>query len=270
MKTLLRFLFILLVLLPACTGKDQEKTTRLYHFTPYQDMPEILTGKVKSVTELNYWAIEKDGSFEPGLLVTTKERDSLYWSNDFTATFNEWGNIERCDYFNADQQAGSWVIENDQTQYKKAGWYENDTLKVSALFLYDQNGLLTEAKAFRNDTLWYRNEASYDDKGNIIESRNYNPSGELTRKYVITWNELSLATGRKVYNASDSLLSGGRAEYNDKGFYTRVELLDGKGEIASTITGKYLSYDKKGNWLTGIFQIDNHQPFYIIRSYTYF
>ncbi|MBE0653705.1 MAG: hypothetical protein IH594_07900, partial [Bacteroidales bacterium] len=88
MKTSKMFLFLVLVLFSGCKGDEPVKTVTLSFYTPYQDIPEKLNGQIKSVKEMNYWAIEKNGNFEPGELITRKDRDSLQWSSDFTAYFN--------------------------------------------------------------------------------------------------------------------------------------------------------------------------------------
>ncbi len=272
MRTLFILLFIGLFLSTGCTEKESKKTTALFEFTPYDSSPEYLNGQLKSVKELNYWAIEKNGQYEPGNLLTDKERDSLNWSSDFTAFYNESGLVTRVDYVTDEMKINSWVTEIENNQILKATWIEQDTPRVYTKLLYDEQGRHNGNQRYRSgvDTLINKFSATLDEKGNVTEAKSYNSSGELTRKYSVTWNDLSLVTGLMSFNASDSLLNSFRNEYNDKGFYTKAEYLNGKGEIIRTVKNDYTEYDKHGNWVSALI-FDNDKPFLICkRVYEYY
>jgi hypothetical protein len=272
MKTLLMLSLIGLVLSTGCKEKEQKKTTALFYFTPYENAPEYLNGQLKSVKELNYWAIEKNGKFEPENLITRKERDSLRWSSDFTAFYNESGVLTRIDYVSYEWKINSWVTENVNNLLTKATYVTLDTPRVYFKLLYDEKGMNIESQRYRSgiDTLLNKYLLTHDEKGNIVEVKSFNSSGKLTNKDNFTWNDSYLVIGNMSYNSSDSLLSSSRAEYNDKGFYTKAEYLNGKGEIIRTIKMDYTEYDEHGNWLSALIY-ENDKPFIICkRIYEYY
>lgn len=261
-----------LVLSTGCKEKEHEKTTALFYFTPYSTSPEYLKGQLKSVKELNYWAVEKNGKYEPGNLITRKERDSLTWSSDFTAFYNESGVLTKIDYVTYDWKINSWVTENENNLLTKATYIVQDTPKYYYKLLYNEKGMHIEDQRYRSgvDTLLNKNLLTPDEKGNFVEIKSFDSSGKLTSKDNFTWNDSNLVTGFMSYNSSDSLLNSAKGEYNDKGFYTKAEYLNGKGEIIRIIKMDYTEYDEHGNWLSALIY-DNDKPAFICRRvYEYY
>lgn len=252
--------------------KEPEKTTALYHFTPYDTSPEYLNGQIKSVREINYWAVEKNGLYEPAAIISSKERDSIQWSYDFTAFYNEAGIITKTDFDAGTGVLSSWIIDVGDGLMRKATYIEQDTPRVYLKLFYDANGKLNANERYRSgvDTLINKVLATLDESGNPVEGKLFNSGGEQTRRYVFTWDGSSRMTEMKIYNSADSLLIHRRGEYNDKGFYIRDESLNAKGEITRTLKVDYKDYDKHGNWLTALIY-DNDKPSYIAkREYEYY
>ncbi len=267
--------FLLLLgasMLTACKEKEQEKTTALFYFTPYSDFPEYLKGQLKSVKESNYWAIEKDGQVVPGELITQKERDSLNWSSDFIAYFNEAGVPSRVDYVTYDWKINSWVIDIADNLMTKATWIKLDTPRYYFKQVYDASRNHTESTGYRygTDTLIQKVTLTYDQNGKNNAVNYFNYKGELTARINYIWNEKSLVSELNSYNASDSLTSETKIEYNENGFYTRAEYRDGKGNTTSTYKLEYNEYDDRGNWIAASIYKDGKLTFYCKREYVYY
>ena len=259
-------------LLTGCKEKEQEKTTALFYFTPYSDFPEYLKGQLKSVKEFNYWAIEKDGQVVPGDLITQKERDSLNWSSDFTAYYNEAGVPSRVDYVTYDWKINSWVIDIEDNLMIKATWIRLDTPRYYFKPVYDAKRNHIESTGYRygKDTLIQKITLTYDQNGRNDVVNYFNYKGEPTTRYKFIWNEKSLVSEFSTYNASDSLTSTTKIEYNENGFYTMAEYRDGLGKVLRTLKPEYIEYDDRGNWTSAVIYDDGKLTFYCKREYVYY
>jgi len=271
MRKFFGLISIIAVLSIGCKEKEQPKTTALFLFTPYQDSPEYLNGQIKSVKELNYWAIEKDGQFTAGNLITQKERDSLNWSGDFTAFYNPDGVIEKIDYVTYDMKTNSWKMEIADNLITKATWIRLDTPQSYYIFGYFQKKQ-TSATGYRmkDSSLLLKGEITYGEKGNHDKIKNYNSKGMLTGYNTYLWNDKSLVYEVKNFTGKDSLISSSGMEYNDRGFYIKAEYKDGKGGIVRTVKMDYKTFDDKGNWLTVVIYDGDKPVIFAKREYTYY
>ena len=272
MRTLLLLSLITLVLFTGCAKNDQEKTTALYYFTPYNYSPEYLKGKVKSVKEVNYWAVEKNGKYTEGDTVSTRELDSLRWSSDFTASFDESGLLTRIDYWGTKTVPSSWVVENEKNLPGKATWFVADTPKIYFKLIYDEKGHSKENLRFRckDDSLLNKFSLVTNEKGQIVEVRAFNNKDSCLSKSVFFWNDSSRVVAYYAYSPSDSLRSGFKLEYGLRGFYTQQELFKGDKTVYRTIGSRYLDYDKYGNWLWALIYDNGKASFMVKRIYEYY
>jgi hypothetical protein len=272
MRKLTIVLFMGAGLLAGCKEKEQEKTTALFYFTPYSDFPEYLKGQLKTVKELNYWAIEKDGQVVPGDLITQKERDSLNWSSDFTASYNEAGVPSRVDYVTYDWKINSWVIDIEDNLITKATWVRLDTPRSYYKSVYDANRKHVESKGYRygKDTLIQNVTLNYDQNGKNDAVKYFNYKGEPTGRNTYLWNEKSLVSEFNSYNSSDSLTATAIIEYNENGYYTKAEYRDGNGKILRTLKPEYIEYDDRGNWKNAVIYDNGKLTFYCKREYVYY
>ncbi len=259
-------------MLTACKEKEQEKTTALFYFTPYSDFPEYLKGQLKSVKEFNYWAIEKDGQVVPGELITQKERDSLNWSSDFTAYYNEAGVPSRVDFVTYDWKINSWVIDIEDNLMTKATWIKMDTPRYYYKPVYDANRNHIESTGYRygTDTLIQKVTLAYDQNGKHNAVNYFNYKGEPTGRNSFIYNEKSLVSEYNYHNSSDSLTSETKIEYNENGFYTRAEYLDGKGNVNMTLKVEYIEFDDRGNWIAASIRSNEKLTYYCKREYVYY
>lgn len=272
MKNYLLLIAGLMVGLTSCTQKEPDSTTKLGVLTPYATFPEILKGKVKSVKEINYWAVEKDGELVKGDIVTAEERDSLIWSQDFTAYYDEDGIHLRTDYVSFDNMINSWVSEVENKLMVKTTWFYKDTARIYFKLKYDENGNYLTSERFRSeiDTLLNSYTMVTDDNGNITEQKTFNSKGELLNTYRFIYNDKNLTTASSTFNGQDSLLSKSIETYNDHGFYTEAVYTNGIGEIRRTIEMEYTEYDDMGNWLSAKVLDDGKVVIICDRVYEYY
>lgn len=269
----LPILFALIVgIIAGCARTEPVRTTSLSYLTPYGNYPEHLNGQVKSVKELSFWAIENNGRYIKGEPVTRKERDSIKWTSDFTAYYNPDGVLTRSDFVSYNGEIRSWVTELENGLMKKATWITGDTSRVYFELTYDGNNHMLSAKRFRSNVDTLLNSYSYftDEKGNIVEARVYNPDGKLMSTYKFKLNDKYLTEGLMTYSDKDSLVSSSKILYNDRGFYTRAEYLNGAGEVRRTDDLDYTEYDEKGNWLRAIVSREGKVTFITERIYEYY
>lgn len=142
-------LAILSVLCLASYGQLEKKSEKKNDLTE-----ENLKGKVKSIKENTYEAVEKFGQIEKG--------DALYDDDAFPFTiYNEKGN----------------KIEENH--------YDSDgSLDKKYTYKYDKNNNLIEENHYYSDGILYsKNTYKYDENGNKIEENWYNSDGSLYEKH---------------------------------------------------------------------------------------
>lgn len=257
----------------ACNKEEAVLTTALQYLTPYGNYPEFLSGQIKTVEQMSYWAIEKDGVYEKGDLVTRKERDSLNGSSDFKVYYNEDGVHLRTDYYSYERKINSWITDVEDGLMVKSTWVTNDTNRVYIIFGNDEAGHYVSGERYRAgvDTLINRYSFLTNENGVITESKVFNSKGDLTYTYKFTLTENNLTESLKTYSSKDSLISDSKCVYNDKGFSTKVDRLNGIGEIRWTNEFEYTEYDDMENWLSATGVLRNGTLFIITeRIYEYY
>ena len=123
--------------------------------TQKNDLAELkLNGKVKSIREIPYEAVEKFGEVVKG--------DALdRFGENLQITFNEKGNKLEKNSFNPD-----------------------GSLSFKHTYKYDDKGNQIELNFFNpDDNLDFKFTYKYDDKGNEIERNSFNSDGSLFLKY---------------------------------------------------------------------------------------
>ena len=196
-----------------------------------QDYPITnLKGKVKSVKEAPFIAIEKFGNIEKG----KRERGEFpTWEQDygFITTYDNKGNIIEKKCFNSD---GSIMKKltfdyNDKGNIIKLNIYKNENDEYTETYKYDENTNQIEKKCYKSDGSFMRKisikyddkgnkieevyEAKgdtsndiykYDDKGNNIES-GFLSNGTFILEFAYTYDEIGKIKEKKCYN-NDGIL----------------------------------------------------------------
>lgn len=259
MKKLFPFFLIAAFLASACQQPEPEvSTVEIGLFTPYAVFPDILNGKVKEVTEKNYWAVEKDGKYEKGEIITEAARDTLGWTNAFRVMYDENGNLIKCENLDENEIImNAELLSIKDNKAISAKLVRNDTLRNITHLKYNEAGIIEKFERYKmpEDTLvWYVMVMS-DENGNMIEWEFFNPADEATGKFVLTYNPEGKSTGYKYFNKEGDVTVEQKYVYNDAGQMSEQTVINKDGKKSLT-TFEY-EYDKKNNWIKAIAKDDN-------------
>ena len=163
---------------------------------------ENLKGKVKSITENTYEAVEKFGQIEKGDVLV--DSSAVYTDDGRFKIYNEKGNKIEENYYNSN---GSLIYKNTYKYDEKGNIIEenyynsNGRLYSKTTYKYDEKGNMIEDNFYDSDdgSLIYKNTYKYDEKGNIIEENHYDSNGRLDSKYTYEYDKNNNWTQRIEY-----------------------------------------------------------------------
>ena len=194
---------------------------------------ENLKGKVKSIKETPYDAIEKFGQLEKGDVSY-----SVFFPSSFTI-YNEKGNKIEVNGYNPDGSLYS------KTTYK-----------------YDEKGNKIEQNKYNsNGSLDYKSTYKYDEKGSNIEENRYNSDGSLIVKYTYKYDEKGNIIEVNGNHPDGSFLSKSTFKYDKKGNKIEENINYATDWLDSKSTYKY-EYDKNNNWIQQV-EYKNNKPIQI-------
>ncbi len=148
-----------------------------------------LLGKVKSLRETSYKAVEKFGE------ITKAERLRAADASDYTLTFDEKGRQSACHYYNQ---------EGKQSAYQT--------------FAYDEKGRLIEQSFFGEGTqLLQKKVLKYTDKGLLAEATLYDAEGKILEKHSYEYDTPKSKNMLSFYKADGTLLSKEIEKLNTQG-----------------------------------------------------
>ncbi len=234
-----------------------------------------LRGKVKSLTEISYEVVERNGKIEIG---ERKRGHRPIQGQDYQIVFDNNGNkIVKIEY------ASDGSIENYVTyEYNKKGnkieenVYDSDRrLERKWIYKYNNIGNLIEETYYFDGSLTSKRTNEYDKKGNRIEANivnyiagfeqkvtfEYDNEGNLieTNWYSSGGRTTSKLTNKYKYDnkgnkieenryAFDSIFIFKRTyEYDNKGNQIERNQYDADGRVVNRQSYEY-DYDKQGNW----------------------
>ncbi len=267
------FLFIFAGYISSCKTPPPAPVpqTTLGMYTPYFLFPEQLNGKLKSVKEINYWALQTDSGVFKGPIITKNERDSLKWSNDFVASYSESGVITNTDYSNGSEHVSHWETEILDNKITKASFYKNDTLRRYDIFTFDESGFIDSEELFitadsSKRTLKYLN----DSLGNWNKIKYYDNDNNLKRVYTFERDMLNRISMEYTYDQNDSLISTMQQTYNDHGFYNMSQSKNSLNEVNNQVKVEYTSYDEMKNWTNANIYLNDTLKVICDRIYEYY
>ncbi|MFO7573801.1 MAG: hypothetical protein R6W67_01410 [Bacteroidales bacterium] len=272
MRTLLILSLVLAVLTYGCKDDGPDETRLLSYGTPYELLPEILNGQVKSMTERQHLVVETDGQLIAGKPMTKADRDSLNVYVDFTIWYNENGVISRIERMIIDSLLSTWVADIENDMITRTTLYVNETPSSYFTFTNNEKGLFLEALRYRSqaDTLMGRNVYTHDTSDRLTECLVYSSSGDLMSKFVMEYGENDRMIRHSIYNSENIQTSGYNVEYNEMGFTSKVDYLGREGVHLNTITTDYLKYDDHGNWLEAVRYLNGNPLKIAKRVYEYY
>ena len=178
---------------------------------------ENLKGKVKSITENTYEAVDKFGQIEKGDVLV--DSSAVYTDDGHFKIYNEKGNKIEENYYNSNGRLYS------KTTYK-----------------YDEKGNMIEDNFYDSDdgSLIYKNTYKYDEKGNKIEEYHYDEDGKFNYKYTYKYNEKGNMIEKNNYDSNGRLDYKYTYEYDKNNNWTqRIEY---KNTIPHRITERIIEY----------------------------
>ena len=163
---------------------------------------ENLKGKVKSITENTYEAVDKFGQIEKGDVLV--DSSAVYTDDGHFKIYNEKGNKIEENYYNSN---GRLIYKNTYKYDEKGNIIEenyynsNGRLYSKATYKYDEKGNMIEDNFYDSDngSLIYKNTYKYDEKGNNIEKNNYDSNGRLDSKHTYEYDKNNNWTQRIEY-----------------------------------------------------------------------
>ena len=174
---------------------------------------ENLKGKVKSIKETLYEAVDKFGQIEKG-----------NWFNNYFTIYDKKGNI---------------IEEND---------YDSDgSLNSKTTYKYDEKGNKIEENDYDSDgRLDSKTTYKYDEKGNTIEKNYYSYSdGRLDSKITYKYNEKGNTIEENDYYYSDGRLDS-KTTYKYKYEYDKnnnwTQKIQYRNTIPNIITERIIEY----------------------------
>lgn len=262
MKTKLLFMCCLSIFF-FCNGQEQIKLS-----------DKNLYGKVKSVKELTYDAIQKFSEIIKVKEVSTQE---------YLLVFNKYGNLieENMHDFNENFESNiTYKYDENGNMLEIYNTYDEGFKNI---YKYDINGHNIEMNFYdSNGECLGGNTPKYDERGDLIEEISFDCDRKFNGKIIYKYDSNRKNVEKNEYNSDESISVKTTYKYDDNGYLiernNQKSSLDGvfnnkdifknddKGNIIEKITvggdfpGKTVynyKYDLKGNWIKRItFQND--------------
>ena len=201
---------------------------------------ENLKGKVKSITENTYEAVDKFGQIEKGDVLV--DSSAVYTDDGHFKIYNEKGNKIEENYYNSN---GSLIYKNTYKYDEKGNKIEenyynsNGRLYSKTTYKYDEKGNIIEKNGHNYDGS-YKITYKYDEKGNNIEQNNYKYDGSFLYKYTYKYDEKGNNIEKNNYDSNGRLDSKYTYEYDKNNNWTqRIEY---KNTIPHRITERIIEY----------------------------
>ena len=160
---------------------------------------ENLKGKVKSITENTYEAVDKFGQIEKGDVLV--DSSAVYTDDGHFKIYNEKGNKIEENYYNSNGRLYSkttYKYDENGNIIEKNGHNYDGSYKIT--YKYDEKGNNIEQNNYKYDgSFLYKYTYKYDEKGNNIEKNNYDSNGRLDSKYTYEYDKNNNWTQRIEY-----------------------------------------------------------------------
>ena len=270
------------VLLPTCVSKTVSKSDL---------RNENLNGKISSIAEYSYQAINNLGKFEKGQRL--REHDFEYdkitsyneqgykisekrynsdgvLKEEYHYTYNDDGLLQNVINISSDgQKTGTDIyIYQDKVLMEKQMISEifpslNRTIK----YKYDSNGrIIEEFGGF----VPYISQKKYDDKGNIVELKSYRKDMVLLWEHHYKYNNKGILIEERAASIGDDYIEMVyKYEYDNRLNITKKQIFNINADLEKSLQFSY-QYDKHGNWIGKTLIIDGEPKFIIERQISYF
>lgn len=234
----------------------------------FSDLDELkLKGKVKSIKETSFEAIEKDGE------IITGKRAKPSWKKDSYRGFNRKRELTEELIYNSNgslRSISTFKSLNNNSVLESI-FQPTGELKFKQIANFNDNGKLVEKIRFNLDgeTL-VRNLYLYDENGNRIEDKQYfntdkDPSIKTEYKYDALGNKIE----EYMYNPEDNLIAKWFSKYDDQNSLVEENYYYADGSLSAQEIYFY-EFDKKGNWIQQIVVSQGVPKYIVIREIRYY
>lgn len=207
-----------------------------------------LYGKVKSIKEFTYYAVERFGEVEKGEVMSVFKPT--------TTIFNEQGYvIEKVEY-DLDGNIYSkklYKYDNKETLLEKYKYDSDDNLIEKSFYNYELNekGYKTKTidKFSPEDSLKFKFVSEYNSKGNKVLKELYTSEGSKFAITAFKYNGKNrLIESYSIVDFSNDLIPKSTFKYDNKGNRVEIKRYDSKDNFREKSVVEYV-YDEKGNWI---------------------
>lgn len=251
MKRLIILLALILFAAAGCKEKKSTDYTRVGDFTPFMNFQEKLKGKVESVIEKGYWAIPEGETYAKGAKVTKHELDSVGWTYDFKAMYDEGGELVSC--ITTDENDGiitRWEFKAVEGLTSRGEYSIRDTVRRYAIITGGGDGFskLFEIFDSATDTLIQKAERTGKYLSDTLRIKYSNSRGEFIFTDLLAFDDLGLMPYAVRIGPDGTFIGGIMIKFNENGFMSETSFLDGEKKITGTNQFSY-EYDNRGNWV---------------------
>lgn len=256
----------------SCTTKKEAGYVLLGDGTPYFQYPENLNGKVKEVTEKNYWAVPDGESYKKGAVLTSADRDSLGgWTSDYRASFNEKGELVSCDYLNEKNLTNYRYEISASGDVVRGSSYKKDSLNYYDIYKLDINGRRAGFIRYRPsvDTMLGKLEVITNPEGDTLKYYSLNSKGEILYTLIVLFNADKQFVRSEGFNKDGVFQYANEVKYNEKGRVSDLSIINKNKDVSASNYFTY-EYDQAGNWTKAIVKDDKGIVVVEERSYSYY
>jgi hypothetical protein len=262
-----------LLVLAGCNQKKTVEMTTLGMWTDYYLIPTLLKGKVKEMKEINYWAVEKDGRIEKGVLMKRKDLDSIGSTPNMSVSFDEKGTPVKIDHLDGMDIFQSRIATIENGKLKRWDYKIKDSISYYVVPAYDNVGNLTGAAGYRPlvDTLVNKIIITGDVNSKTSKYEYFNQKNTLTGYHVCSLDSEGHILEAKYFNKSDSLMSVLTNIYDKNGSIIKQVTVIEKPKSTSVWDYKDLKLDEHGNVIEYYSSIDNGKyKIFTERTFVYY
>ncbi|NDV46698.1 hypothetical protein D0T49_06520 [Paludibacter sp. 221] len=222
-----------------------------------------LNGKVKSMKESRYDAVEKFGEAVPD---EDSEPTVVVWH------FNKDGNIQKEFREKRDDLFLSKEYIYEKGKLKEIIEYaQNGEIRRKNLFI-DNEGVIEELSYDKDGNLKGKYINKYDDKNNLVEIASYDSEGNINFKFVYKYDDRGNRIELKSYSSDGKPMYISTSKYNDKNLLIQSEFTNVHfDEYTHENYYEYVTFDKHKSWTKRIeYDEDSAPEGIIIREIEYY
>ena len=241
---------------------------------------ENLKGKVKSIRQTPYEAVEKFGEITKGNVF-----HEFYISINSIIEFNEEGNVIMEGYYLPNGNFHrNYKKDNRGNKIEENRYNSNGELHDKQVYVYDERDILIEENRYNsNGELLDKQVYVYDERDILIEDNIYRSDGKLSFKTIYKSDHKNNIVEEDLYNSKGKLKSKTINKYDINGNkieevisdYEEMKLVNGKIKMVydynkpKDITKYLYRYDKNRNMKEMILSKENDEDYGFKSSYKF-